>query len=972
MWCKLLRKLPLLFLLLYACHSTGRGYPVQHYTVDNGLPANRVYNIFRDSKGYLWFATDKGVAVYNGVKFKHYTTGDGLTDNDVLNCQEDLYGRIWICTFSGLLCYYKDGRFYNPRNTPFLQLPVKTSAIHQLVVEKDSSITVGFWDPSMFVNIKNNHCTVYNLRLFNLFAYSIRKVSDSLYDVMYLNPLKGVINQRCLYNVYTHRATCKPLPYPYCFSTGQNQQYIFDTAYIYSRNQQPLQYIGNMHINPEAVYKIYRNGPAYFIATFTGLYTTLGDTLLHGMPVSGITTDVNGNYWAATLGQGAYRFNKDYRKSSVLPAAYTGKVKSAWKQGNTVYFVTSARRLYRLQDNIPRLLLDFSEGVPTQMQSANANSEYTWHNNIFYGVSSNNNLFVYNLATHRTQTYVVKSAPYYKTLLAGRNGLFINTANSIAHIPFSGIGGKVLNVQTLTDTTRSDRIFCQAADAQRNIWYSRLDEIYKIQDGKSVLQPQFGSLGFKWFNIFGNVMVGCTHSNHLVVCRNYEQDIQTDTLADNTSIWHNAYPVGTAQVLLATNRLYKILQLPQRPGDSLRCSDIAHVFMPRNAEYFLVDPQNCFFFKDNSITILRREDVFATPAPPVVYYKQVIAGDSVYYFDKKGHMQQEIPYPQSANIRIAFDALSFSTPDVAYEYAIEKNGSSVWQPIDNSEITLVNPGPGRQVVKVRAHTLSGVTGRPSILVLDILPPFWARAWFVAGCIVLFIILAVLLVRYFIKRALVRREKKHENELRLLKSEFRSLNALMNPHFIFNTLNSVQGLINTNDKLFASECLRTFADLVRQNMQNVSQDMITLEQELTLVQNYLKLEKLRFKEQLDYEVDIDPDISTDEIMVPPLLVQPLVENAIRHGIMHRQGAGYLKLSVYEKSGNMYIEVTDNGAGISKRTRADAGSAPHALENIRLRIKQLTLMHHMDMDISVTGRTAADGSAEGTTALIRIGC
>ena len=82
-----------------------------HYTVDEGLPSNTIYDIYRDSKGFLWFATDKGVANYNGLRFETFTTSDGLPDNEIFLFKEDYEGRLWLSTYNGELCYYKDGIF---------------------------------------------------------------------------------------------------------------------------------------------------------------------------------------------------------------------------------------------------------------------------------------------------------------------------------------------------------------------------------------------------------------------------------------------------------------------------------------------------------------------------------------------------------------------------------------------------------------------------------------------------------------------------------------------------------------------------------------------------------------------------------------------------------------------------------------------------------------------------------------------
>lgn len=193
---------------------------------------------------------------------------------------------------------------------------------------------------------------------------------------------------------------------------------------------------------------------------------------------------------------------------------------------------------------------------------------------------------------------------------------------------------------------------------------------------------------------------------------------------------------------------------------------------------------------------------------------------------------------------------------------------------------------------------------------------------------------------------------------------------MNPHFIFNSLNSVQGLINRDDKQSASEYVRTISDLIRQNMYNISGDFISLEKELNLVANYLKLEKLRFKDQLNYEIIIDDCIEADLIMIPPLLVQPLVENALKYGILASDREdGFVSIDLYSEDTITCIDVTDYGDGLRLQHSNDTDHQSSALENIKRRLYHLFLLHHKKITLSVTEITEL-GVVTGVRSQVRI--
>ena len=120
---QLIRIFSLIIFLFASIRSSAQSYPMHNYTVADGLPSNTVYCVYKDSKGLLWFGTDKGIARYNGIKFEKFSTADGLPDNEIFCFSEDKYNRLWMGTFNGSLCYYKDGIIHTGDNTPFLKLP---------------------------------------------------------------------------------------------------------------------------------------------------------------------------------------------------------------------------------------------------------------------------------------------------------------------------------------------------------------------------------------------------------------------------------------------------------------------------------------------------------------------------------------------------------------------------------------------------------------------------------------------------------------------------------------------------------------------------------------------------------------------------------------------------------------------------------------------------------------------------------
>lgn len=218
-----------------------------------------------------------------------------------------------------------------------------------------------------------------------------------------------------------------------------------------------------------------------------------------------------------------------------------------------------------------------------------------------------------------------------------------------------------------------------------------------------------------------------------------------------------------------------------------------------------------------------------------------------------------------------------------------------------------------------------------------------------------LVLTVLII--FIFRTLKKVQVKNK------KIALQSLRREMNPHFIFNSLNSVNHFIATNNELEANQYLTKFSKLMRGVMENSTEDFIPFQQELDLLQNYLALEKTRFADKFDYEIEVDESLNTQSLKVPGMLVQPFLENAIWHGLRYRTTKGFLKLH-FEKE-NQYLKITieDNGIGIeeSKKQKTEHQKARkgRGMKNTLERIALLNDLYHQEIQCNITDKQNAQG-------------
>lgn len=196
-----------------------------------------------------------------------------------------------------------------------------------------------------------------------------------------------------------------------------------------------------------------------------------------------------------------------------------------------------------------------------------------------------------------------------------------------------------------------------------------------------------------------------------------------------------------------------------------------------------------------------------------------------------------------------------------------------------------------------------------------------------------------------------------------KIALQSLRREMNPHFIFNSLNSVNHFIATNNELEANQYLTRFSKLMRGVMENSAEDFIPFQQELDLLQNYLALEKTRFSDKFDYEIDTDGNLNVQNLKVPGMLVQPFLENAVWHGLRYRTEKGFLKLSFEKEGTHLKISIEDNGIGIeeSKKQKTDHQKKREGrgMKNTLERIKLLNDLYKKDITCSIRDKENSSG-------------
>ncbi len=233
-----------------------------------------------------------------------------------------------------------------------------------------------------------------------------------------------------------------------------------------------------------------------------------------------------------------------------------------------------------------------------------------------------------------------------------------------------------------------------------------------------------------------------------------------------------------------------------------------------------------------------------------------------------------------------------------------------------------------------------------------------------GAALLVLIIGVLIIQH--NRLRARQEKMELEQKQLL--------AQINPHFIFNCLNSIQQFVVQKDTMNANRYLADFALLMRQTLENSKDGIISLRREVDYLNNYLLFEHMRFEDKFEYNITCAPGLDMDGIQIPGMIIQPFAENAIRHGLCNLEDRkGMLHISFYEQGNFLYCDVDDNGIGRKEAERIKESSyikyQSHGMDITRRRLAIVSKMQGGDYDITITDKVDASGEPAGTKVVIK---
>jgi sensor histidine kinase YesM len=254
--------------------------------------------------------------------------------------------------------------------------------------------------------------------------------------------------------------------------------------------------------------------------------------------------------------------------------------------------------------------------------------------------------------------------------------------------------------------------------------------------------------------------------------------------------------------------------------------------------------------------------------------------------------------------------------------------------------------------------------KPTRLSIIIRPAIWQRTSARVIAALVFLVVVVYVISNRFRRSVAREREKLQSDQKFAELELRALQAQMNPHFIFNSINAIQHFMLNNDELSANTYLSKFARLMRLYLESSKNKYIAITEEIELLQLYVHLEKLRFEDKFDYSFTVDPYFKHTALEIPSMLLQPYVENAINHGLALRKTQGSLNVRFSRTASGITCVIDDDGVGRSFAAARNGNHRSRGMDIINERLGAYRLVDNIEITTQVIDKTDNEGKATGT--------
>ncbi len=946
-------------------HAHSDSSALLHFYLGKGLPANNVYSFITDKQGYQWFATDNGVVKYNGSTFKVFNTNDGLPVSDVFHLFEDTMGRIWLHSFASTVGYIRNDKYTSIKYN-FSEKYTNPYDIHQVgdKIVFSYGITSGVGIAMITPEDKLIRFNI-GMPLFALYRsveqeHYLHRVSDG---------------QLCKVTVKNNRFQLKPV---FRFSLSAellsvNRAFIARNKiffYQFKGNSILLGTLGNKDTSirkfqkklnlvdlggkpDEFIYLIFPYSDSMEVITNNNIYRlNYNLELINKIPTSSFLpsnvqvsffgNDVFNNQWF-TSNQGvwmrpqtAMEFQRHPYSSLLVNAVPAGVLKDSTQcytdtKSGLFYCIDAAGKILKPDiGNIREVRYAKGDNIKNMM-FASLHRFNVIENGVLKDLIPYNKSLIHVTAAHgypkyipskkvdgqmtladSVKRYMVQSVASFHDYAPGKYLLVGQTDVSTLEVSDTSVVNKQLIYEKFTNYTYDGlnnkywiynryKIICLDPVTEEKVSFN--EEMLK----KIGIRAVYGIA----IDSFQNIYI--LTDKRLLIYNNIQRAFKV--VKTNVNLTVCKILVHNKSLILYGNFGVAVAKIigPHYVGD------FHYVYNPQCQFYNAV---NYAQVAPSSTLVLGTDNgVFSVKLDSVLTNSKLNIGNG----DSIMSLLLNVPYAREIHdgdtlqfgsdiTEFGIDIINFfGKGDRRYYYKIKKE--SIWQEAQSGIISWKELKAGKYY-EVECFAVDDLWKTRLYRFYIYKTPYWwqTTTWKIVfwiggiALVVSLLALTILLTRHYVSSA-------NEKKSNLLDLELRAVYSQINPHFIFNALSTA--LFFINKKRFEEAYLHVskFSRLLRSYLKSSQERYVTLSEEISMLRTYIELQQTRFEEKFDYAIKVENKIPADNVRIPSLLIQPLVENAIIHGLFHKQGKGFLNVQFLQgaSSTELICIIEDDGVG-----------------------------------------------------------
>lgn len=930
-----------------------------HFNVDNGFPSNNVYSVIQDKLGYLWFATDNGIVKYNGYSFRIFNTSKGLPSNDAFELYEDKRGRIWVNSISYQFGYIQNNKYHETHmklddrifratsmtdTGAYMFLLFVQKNFFCLAIIKEDLVSVVPLCPLGEVQSAGDQkkLSIASAALTKKFKLYFGGSDGVAYVYDLLKPGNG------------YKRLC-PFQLPIDYLKGGALAAADDNIIYGLPKTGRFIYVNNLNtcsqselsFNNDPDEHIYQfipsyqtNFPGYVVITNKYLYGTdwrkvtykirIDSLIKTPSQVAFIFRDKSNNTWYTTNSDGAWckprqhaKFTRIKSPVDLHESKYVGMVDTTsywWSKKKSLYYSVSGDGAVKTK------ALPFKEDLKSVAR----------YNDSFMLLALADGTFKIDKHSHRIVSII---DPDKKTVVRFNGKQTQRIIDESANALFFGNTFQILQGATNNFFSVRSQGFFEFKETNdslicRGIAFERFTNLVFDSIGQNMIA----------FNYQKVLVYNLRSERYVTITTGYLKSLGLNNIQNIcTDRYYNIYVKSDDKLLVYNPLLNKTCQINSDfnftesfikiSGNILLVAGKfgvakAVVNGPLSLSGFTIVPNNGYYNRVTDFAFDTRGNIFLNtdkdfyrlnikdpvggnlfrPSDPD-FFKIVLETP----FEKRLLNNDTIRLPQKTD-KISFDAINFfGKGNVIYKYAIGSPPKS-WIQIDH-ELSVSGFSPGKYWKVNIVSTDDKWNSRQLTFYIYRFPYWWQRpAWkavLAIACVLLFagLLLATIVIT---RRVVVRNNEKKRS---LTELELKAIYAQINPHFIFNTLNAAQYFINKKRFDDAYTHVSKFSRLLRSYLKSSQDRYVVLDEEIQMLKNYIELQQTRFEEKFEYRMEVENKIPVHNIKIPSLLLQPLVENAINHGLFHKESGGLLVIKFLQgvNSQQLVCIIEDNGVG-----------------------------------------------------------